>query len=367
MNWSTVRANMMTFSDTSSTTTSTIANWICLTLGFCAISLNVFVLAILLSNRKRFLKHVFYFLVFHCSVVEIIQSSALIVWCLPATNIFSLQAYFRLMILKQWVVIFLRSMNIMTLLNLLLFTLNEFVLVKKPLLYRRVTRRRFVAVFIVLNWVLSCTIGLIHVLGKKFRSPSYRVYVLQNFTLTNTTDPFSLKRKHDTSADETDKSPIMLASVVICGICLTAVITCYSVVMKRIRDVRKNRSNPRPAPVDLKPNHIYLRQVSCEPASPTRYQLVLKHKYIIVIITILFVYSLFIIPYSLIQGLQYINVSSLRLKDAHRWTEPLWILQVFIGLHSVLQPLCYFRMKEFRRAAVCGLCGQQKYSVSVRT
>ncbi|KAL6741419.1 hypothetical protein Aduo_014677 [Ancylostoma duodenale] len=77
-----------------------------------------------------------------------------------------------------------------------------------------------------------------------------------------------------------------------------------------------------------------------------------RHKYIYVIGTVLIVDLLFLCPYSGIQLVAFLHINHL-IEITHSSTLIRWWLQVFIGVHSVCQPLCYFRMTEFRRLACC--------------
>ncbi|VDN60696.1 unnamed protein product [Dracunculus medinensis] len=77
-----------------------------------------------------------------------------------------------------------------------------------------------------------------------------------------------------------------------------------------------------------------------------------RHKYIIVIGTVLFVDILFLFPYSGIQLVAFLHLNNV-ITTSHYSTLIRWILQILIGIHSVCQPICYFRMNEFRRLACC--------------
>ncbi|KJH50169.1 hypothetical protein DICVIV_03677 [Dictyocaulus viviparus] len=83
-----------------------------------------------------------------------------------------------------------------------------------------------------------------------------------------------------------------------------------------------------------------------------RMQAVSRHKYIYVIGTVLIVDLLFLFPYSGIQLVAFLHINRL-IEITHSSTLIRWWLQVFIGVHSVCQPLCYFRMTEFRNLACC--------------
>lgn len=62
---------------------ATIASSFCELLGALCILLNMFVIISLIRNRRRVLTNVFYILVLHCAIVDLIRGSCLIVWGLP--------------------------------------------------------------------------------------------------------------------------------------------------------------------------------------------------------------------------------------------------------------------------------------------
>lgn len=56
---------------------------LCDALGVLCIILNAFVIASLLMNRRRVLSNVFYVLVLHCAVVDMIRGGCLVAWGMP--------------------------------------------------------------------------------------------------------------------------------------------------------------------------------------------------------------------------------------------------------------------------------------------
>lgn len=83
-------------------------------------------------------------------------------------------------------------------------------------------------------------------------------------------------------------------------------------------------------------------------------QLLKRYKYVLVIGLVICIYMLYLLTYSGIQIFQYLHLSNEKSFAAdpveHRKSYVVrWILQILVGLHSIFQPLCYFRMKEFRQ------------------
>ncbi|EYC43394.1 hypothetical protein Y032_0495g2471 [Ancylostoma ceylanicum] len=72
-----------------------------------------------------------------------------------------------------------------------------------------------------------------------------------------------------------------------------------------------------------------------------------RHKYVVVIGTVIGVYSVYLTAYATLQVLQLVNINSngFRRRDLVYLK---YICYLCISLHSLLQPLCYLRMREFR-------------------
>ncbi|VDM82037.1 unnamed protein product [Strongylus vulgaris] len=95
---------------------------------------------------------------------------------------------------------------------------------------------------------------------------------------------------------------------------------CYAFILRTIKRFKDDNGT-------IHNDQGQRHRVSSVNASGRKLQAVGRHKYIYVIGTVLIV-------------------------DLLRSTTAL-IFKVFIGVHSVCQPLCYFRMTEFRRLACC--------------
>lgn len=364
---------------------SVVTSWIILMLGLFAIFLNIFVVVIILVHRKIVLKNVFYMLVLHCSVVDIVRASALVAWCLPALNVFPMLIVAYLTHIKSWVVILLRSLNMLTILNLLVFTVNEFIVVRRPLQYRRIRRKRIVLLFVGLSWALSLTFAIGNSLSKNYGSSQAKsVYVLKNRTqsgeVSYESDNSEVTRRTTVNliyCNETHVKlegrnsgciqtnwlarnrqnidefhyPFLFALIIVCVTCLVTVFSCYAMILKRIRNF-KNCTELKTAADNYSKTCGYNNGVTnkLNPARPKRLSTLLRHKYVLVIGSVLVIDILFLVPYSVIQLLQYICLNSP--DGTNNWSaQPRLILQFIIGVHSVLQPFCYFRMEDFRRLA----------------
>uniref|UniRef100_A0A915JSN5 G-protein coupled receptors family 1 profile domain-containing protein n=1 Tax=Romanomermis culicivorax TaxID=13658 RepID=A0A915JSN5_ROMCU len=173
------------------------AHWICFGLGSAAVFINLYLMVSIMINRKTLIKNVFYALVLHCAFVDLMRSAALIIWCLPGLRLVDFAAFATV---KQLLLIVLRSLNLLTALNLLVFTVNEYVLVSKPLHYKRVIRRRLIAILIGLSWILSLTFVLGGVFAQSFTPGIQQVYILS--------EKEGNKNKNDDHLNETYGSKI---------------------------------------------------------------------------------------------------------------------------------------------------------------
>uniref|UniRef100_A0A915IEP9 Uncharacterized protein n=1 Tax=Romanomermis culicivorax TaxID=13658 RepID=A0A915IEP9_ROMCU len=82
-----------------------------------------------------------------------------------------------------------------------------------------------------------------------------------------------------------------------------------------------------------------------------RFSKISRLKYIVVVGFVLIVDILFLLSYSIIQIFQYLHISQKNTNyyDPNDMLFLRYVLQILIGVHSVLQPLCYFRVRNFCR------------------
>lgn len=344
----------------------------CIALAWMSIVLNLYVIGTLLLHRKRAFKNIFYLLVFHCAFVDCLRAASLIIWFLPEMDLFPLgaESFFRLTKIKQGLLVALRSLNMLTILNLLVFTVNEFIVVKKPLQYRRMVRRRMVATLLVLSWLLSFMFGLGSVLTRNY-SPQGPM-VLRNMTLDAQLNSSEFRqhitRKKREETEEPLQYSFIFVVIVVCVVCLLTVLTCYTQIMRRIR--RFHRCDFRAMSSDSLRIRGSISSRGSNSERKRRVQVILRHKYLLVIGLVLIVDVLFLVPYSFIQIVQYVYISSGDSNGAASsmaWAESRWILQLLIALHSVLQPMCYFRMEDFRRLALCQKLPPRDWSTRLAT
>uniref|UniRef100_A0A914Y9K2 G-protein coupled receptors family 1 profile domain-containing protein n=1 Tax=Panagrolaimus superbus TaxID=310955 RepID=A0A914Y9K2_9BILA len=359
---------------------------ICNVLGGLCLLLNLFVIFALIRNRRRVLRNVFYVLVLHCAIVDLIRGTCLIAWGMPHLVINHTSTMReRLLALKinQFTLVILRSCNLLTIFNLLVFTTNEFIVIKYPLHYRRCFRRRTVLMILAASWLISLFFAVGSVFSNFFES-AHSVLVLNNNTVffRNGTDDSSEVTRRELAGISINVVS-MLMIFVLCYLCLFIVLICYGTILRTIR--RFHSFDTKGGFHSEESQRITNRSIYCKhddslktnasnstdfdgcgpgngiPSTPNRRcnshrkwrtHLMSRHKYLIVIGTVLFVDVLFLFPYSGIQLVAFLHLNNM-LTTSPKSTMIRWGLQILIGIHSVCQPLCYFRMNEFRRLACC--------------
>uniref|UniRef100_A0A0K0FLJ0 G_PROTEIN_RECEP_F1_2 domain-containing protein n=1 Tax=Strongyloides venezuelensis TaxID=75913 RepID=A0A0K0FLJ0_STRVS len=419
---------------------------ICDILGIIGLFLNFFVIYALLANRKRMLSNIFYVLVLHCSIVDVVRGICLIINGLPnlLTSLgLTMSGRQGLLSKTQYATLILRSCNLLTIFNLLIFTTNEFIVIKFPLHYRRYFSRRTVIFLIGLGWVISILFGVGYViLTTVFERKSIMIkteitdfnrYVNnqstefeddENFTYDDadenlySNDPKKNYKNYSETGNESynkdiddgdwtkwleinangstivkriENSSLNAATMssliifILCYICLFIVLICYGIILRRIRRfhstssfkgnnshlqeskrlVNKIQLNKRVSQTSIVRTHVSsntssIVRKSC--SSPLKVairsnsykrwkaHIMSRHKYLIVIGSVLFVDILFLIPYSTIQMISILYITN-KLSTSALSSTIRWGLQLMIGIHSVCQPMCYFRMTEFRQMA----------------
>uniref|UniRef100_A0A1I7U7X6 G_PROTEIN_RECEP_F1_2 domain-containing protein n=1 Tax=Caenorhabditis tropicalis TaxID=1561998 RepID=A0A1I7U7X6_9PELO len=327
---------------------ATTAVFLCGHLGALSVILNLFVIIALLRHRRRVLSNVFYVIVLHCAVLDVARGICLIVYGLPyfANTFFSnvtmdIETRITLFQAQRFALVILRVCNLLTIFNLLVFTTNEYIVIRYPLHYRRYFRRKFVLIILAACWIVSIlmAVGMLYSSSKSQQDwlpPEERGIDLATITM------------------------VLISSL--CFVTLGIVVVCYLSILRTIRKFKDegclnndeshrihNRSLHRP---------INGQGSNCSNGSSLRgskwrsVQAMSRHKYIYVIGSVLIVDLLFLCPYSGIQMVSFLHINNF-IQISHGSTLIRWWLQVLIGVHSVCQPLCYFRMTEFRRLACC--------------
>lgn len=338
-------------------------------LGAIALILNLTILMILLIHRRHVFRHVFYLLIFNFAIIDSLKGVCLITYALrmiktPSSSIPAQISTFKF---DQYMTLIFRFCNLATILNLLMITLNEFVFIKFPLRYHQLINRRLALILIGVNWIVCIIFTMASTFAK---GTGGRVFVNANYTndpnmtSANFFNTGSIMRKAETDGGGMDIHYVFAFTLTaFCLLCMVVVLVCYTIFFLVIREIRHydNRlyqdANRRPSEVSTN---------SCDISSALddrriKRQLLKRYKYALVIGFVILACMLYLLSYSTIQIFQFLHLS---------WEKPFtsnpvehrksylvrWILQILVGLHSVVQPLCYFRMKEFRRFVKRILC-----------
>ncbi|KAE9413430.1 hypothetical protein Angca_002098, partial [Angiostrongylus cantonensis] len=323
---------------------TTTAVFFCGQLGALSIILNLFVISALLRNRRRVLTNVFYVIVLHCAVLDVARGLCLIVYGMPyfANSFYnispSISTKVTLFRASTFALVVLRICNMLTIFNLLIFTANEFIVIRYPLHYRRYIRRKVVIAALSCCWMISIVMGLGLLVPPS--SPYLR---------SSEEEPWHI--------DIATLSMLMIS--ILCFLVLAVVLVCYTFILRTIKRFQEengtlNKNNRYRIHRDSKKvqNDSNKNGVYCIFSRRWRIQAMSRHKYIYVIGTVLIVDLLFLFPYSGIQLVAFLHINHF-IEISQGSTLIRWWLQVFIGVHSVCQPLCYFRMTEFRNLACC--------------
>uniref|UniRef100_A0A915Q1F0 G-protein coupled receptors family 1 profile domain-containing protein n=1 Tax=Setaria digitata TaxID=48799 RepID=A0A915Q1F0_9BILA len=264
---------------------------------------NATIIATLYRLRRNILSRVFYLLIFNFAIIDLLKSVCSVIWALKLLPLgISTSMYF--MKADQFALLILRFANLATILNLLMLTLNEYIYIIHPFHYRRlVTNIRAIAL-IVICWVMAWGFTLsILFIGSRKQSIFIKPGCL-------------MKRRHFTL-----------------GLIDNGTTTVAATITRTASGISNS-----------------LRLPACE-FNRERKQMLKRNKYVIVIGSVLAIYTVYLISYSAIKFLFVSRLKSSRLgipKTAMYYVR--WGFQTLMCLNALFQPLCYFRMREFRSA-----------------
>ena len=353
------------------------------------------------------------FAALHCGAVDFLRGVCLILWCLP--YILDSHVDFRTRIrhtrMKQQVGLFLKTLNLLTIFNLFLFTINEFIVINRPIRYRHIFRRQVVKGLLIASWGLSVCLCLAMFLVRNSRR-NHGVIVTRNTSFLADGDDGDITsgqqlvvtRESGPSSLLPLQYTLIFLIMAICYFCLFTVLAAYGSILHTIRRFRATEAGgllsghmfrvtsaaSRKTSTLSHPGSLALRKASSaagpsssryggigagshknSETSPSirssgsafgrhiRQYLLNRHKYIMVIGMVLLVDILFLVPYSILQILSFLHIGQTISADGtgRHWSLGFRVLlQVLIGIHAVCQPICYFRMNEFRRL----LCRERK-------
>uniref|UniRef100_A0AAF5PU06 G-protein coupled receptors family 1 profile domain-containing protein n=1 Tax=Wuchereria bancrofti TaxID=6293 RepID=A0AAF5PU06_WUCBA len=262
-------------------------------------------------------------------------------------------------IISKFTTMILRSCNLLTIFNLLIFTFNEFTVVHYPLFYRHRFRRRIVLIYLLLSWLISFIPGIVSLLLSNFFKSSQATTISNdNGYQSNGTFYSSGMRRHIMN-HRTALMFVNIASMFVtfflCYLSLLIVLFSYGSIMCTIRRLRKENSinEDLSLPLRLKRNvsvskltsdktnslqSVLSRNNSEKSRRHWKSHLMCKYKHLVVIGTVLFVYILFLLPYSGIQLVTILHVTNVIVVPSH-FALIKWSLQILTGLHAICQPI----------------------------
>uniref|UniRef100_A0A915KQH0 G-protein coupled receptors family 1 profile domain-containing protein n=1 Tax=Romanomermis culicivorax TaxID=13658 RepID=A0A915KQH0_ROMCU len=360
-----------------------------LILGIIAIFLNVVVLLVITARQQCTCSNVFYLLLINFAIIDCIKGFCLLINAFrtiePAQNANSgMIAGYKL---DQIITLILRFCNLKTVLNLIILTLNELLFIRFPLRYNDIVTRKTAICSISFNWIICFILTVISTL---FRAKTQYVFVRLDHNDTNFSHNFTLKRLEEWQQSQEMRIHYIISFILtgFCVVCLIVVTISYASFFRvvnsiRIKDARLAQSaNRRPSEISicssLLPNENVLRPKTNRKAVPGVQQreinayenqelvilddrrlkrhLLKRYKYVIVLGLVIFVYMLYLIPYSTIQIIQYVTLSQSRSKQhinliserkTHviRWDQgiPFRIGQLYNTLREIFHESIYIR------------------------
>ncbi|KJH42482.1 7 transmembrane receptor [Dictyocaulus viviparus] len=320
--------------------------------GCLAINLNLtFLYSLLVKCRRKSFSSTFYIMIIDFTVIDTIKGISSILFAIKflKSNL-NLNDSLLFIRIDQFSVFLLRFANLATILNLLTITLNEYVFICYPLRYSTLITRRRIVVVIICIWVISLMATLAKILvGLQNR----RIWIDDVCTL----EAMSLSScvyRFQTSGSAQFVYHLVL--MVFCLTCLIVTVYSYSILFRVV-------SNQIRAEIELHAELEHLNEQAVEGKQQQRRidnkQLLRRYKHVVVIGIVICVYTVYMIAYATIQVLLLVDISETSDGSHHfRSLYLKYICYFFISLHSLLQPLCYLRIREFRMVVKRTLCSK---------
>ncbi|CAJ0575395.1 unnamed protein product, partial [Mesorhabditis spiculigera] len=331
-------------------------------LGLVAIVLNGTFLYALISRRRHVFSHVFYVMIFNFVLIDCLKGICSILFALKLLKS-DMDAMGTLWIVKidQMSAFLLRFSNLATILNLTMITINEYLFICYPLQYPNYVTRARVFACLIAAWIISFALTISNAVVTVAHQSIFIDLDCQAgladdlHQSTNETDVFPCLMKVEPSRSA--QYVYHFGVILFCGLCLAITATSYIVLLKVIAKLVKTdlRSSAEIA-------HLKDAMANGEERAPVEEKnVVRRHKYVAVIGTVIVVYAVYLTAYATIQILQLLNMSS-GASHASRYIFVYikYVCYTFISLHSILQPVCYLRMREFRALIVRAVCGSRR-------
>jgi len=357
---------------------STTLGLVLIILGSLALLINLMVAAIILRRQRCTFSNVFYLLLLNFALLDIFKSICMIAY--GGRIIINDKKFGGISESKtdQVFVVTARIFNMVTMFNLVILTLNEFIFIKYPLRYNSIVTKKSATICVAICWTIGFIIGIGSTM---IRSSKTRVFVipnLDNFTIESMSSVNRVTgmlgfRASNESRTIDPHTLISFAISLFCLMGLVLVLISYGVFFRIINKIRIKDSlilraaNRKASDASLSSSYVpvghrinkstttcrristdqRLSIVSLEERRLTK-QLLHRYKYVIVIGLVIFVYMLYFISYSTIQVWQFSTIKDGQKRDPASSVVVRFSLQIVFCLHSIFQPLCAFRIKEFR-------------------
>ncbi|EGT60056.1 hypothetical protein CAEBREN_09661 [Caenorhabditis brenneri] len=304
--------------------------------GILAILVNIVIFACIIRRRRTTSSHVFYIIILNFTIIDTIKGVCSVLFALKLLTFnMATDASMWTVRVDQYSGVLLRFTNLTTILNVLLITMNEFIFICYPLRYSSIVTRCRVLWAIVLSWLLAIVLTVLNMLTS-VRQRSVMIDTdCENESLINAS--FCIKHQ-ETSLFHYFVFHMFL--IAFCVICLAFTAGCYVYLYRIVKNLVKADAKYQVEIDLLKEDHSHGKSIAR------------RKKYVIMIGSVIVVYTIYLSTYAVIQGMHLFNISSrskgipVHARSGYIYTK--YICYLFISFHSLLQPLCFMRMREFR-------------------
>ncbi|CAI2307397.1 unnamed protein product [Caenorhabditis sp. 36 PRJEB53466] len=306
--------------------------------GILAIFVNVVIFACIIVRRRTTSSHVFYIIILNFTIIDTIKGICSVLFALKLLT-FNMATDGSMWTVRvdQYSGVLLRFTNLTTIMNVLLITMNEFIFICHPLRYSAIVTRCRVLWAIVLSWLLAFLLTLLNMLTSTRQRSVMIDTDCDNGDLIGV--PFCIKHQETSMFHYLVFHMILIA---FCLICLAITASCYFILFRIISRLVRADAKYQAETDLLKEEHSHGKSIAR------------RKKYVLMIGSVILVYSVYLTTYAVIQGMHLINITStskgsespVHTRSGYIYTK--YTCYLFISFHSLLQPLCFMRMREFR-------------------
>ncbi|CAI4228194.1 unnamed protein product [Auanema sp. JU1783] len=312
-------------------------------LGSLAIILNSTFLYTLMARKRTTFAHTFYIMILNFTLIDTLKGICSILFALKLlkSDMGTTDSLWTIRV-DQYSGLLLRFSNLATILNLLMITLNEYIFICHPLRYSSLVTKGRVVLFVIVTWIISSTFTLANMVAGTM---SKSIMIDQECTINaNSTSSCVININSSTSSH----FAYHVGLIVFCAVCFAITACSYFILLRVISSLVQ---------ADMKQNAEFEHLKTGEETKERH--VIRRHKYVVVIGSVIVVYSAYLMTYAVIQIIHLVNMSQNFATNRQNSTVYVkYVCYLYISLHSLLQPLCYLRMREFRallkRTLFCG-------------